>query len=190
MANLRMQVVETQKARSDLMKWKLILVATLGAAGLGVRNPPVYHLLCLIPLVCVYVDALCAHLSLRIKLIGQFVVAQQAETEDQHYERAYEEFIRESSPSHQLEFDALYWSTYFVSTLVVVSGPFLSIWRPARDLSFAYWTVLLILLCLSGLGGILATRRIRRWQNEREKVFKRMTDKWRNKRSRGEAQAT
>jgi hypothetical protein len=53
------------------MKWKLILVAAIGGARLGIgsnlppgRNPP-YQLLALIPRVCLYVDAVCIHIELR-----------------------------------------------------------------------------------------------------------------------------
>ena len=71
------------------MKWKLILVATLGAIGLGLNNTQLvvaenekivelpiqissYLILCFIPLVCVYVDSLCQHLYLRVLVIGVF----------------------------------------------------------------------------------------------------------------------
>ena len=76
MSNLRQQVIESQKSRSDFLKWKLILIAALGSAGLGLGGDnyfnKTYMILCLIPLVCVYVDALCIHLNLRIKIIGTF----------------------------------------------------------------------------------------------------------------------
>ena len=77
MSNLRQQVIESQKIRSDFLKWKLILIAALGSAGLGLGGinhfSNTYMILCLIPLVCVYVDALCIHLYLRIKIIGTFI---------------------------------------------------------------------------------------------------------------------
>jgi len=34
METLRSEIIESQKARNDLMKWKLLLVSGLGAAGL------------------------------------------------------------------------------------------------------------------------------------------------------------
>jgi hypothetical protein len=66
---LRNEVIESQKARTDLFKGKIILVAAIGAAGLGIGNTTGknYNLLCLIPLVCVYVDILCSHMNLRIR---------------------------------------------------------------------------------------------------------------------------
>ena len=64
--DFRTEIVEAQKGRTDLLKWKLILVAALGALGLGINGfskdaKPALSLdlaLCLIPLVCVYVDLL------------------------------------------------------------------------------------------------------------------------------------
>lgn len=73
---LRQEIIETQKARSELIKWKLLLVSALAAAGLGFaesgsdNNKEV--LLCCIPFVCVYVDAQYVNLSLRIMGIATF----------------------------------------------------------------------------------------------------------------------
>jgi hypothetical protein len=66
---------ESQKTRTDLLKWKIILVAAIGGAGLGLGSTAGtnYYLFCLIPLVCVYVDILCSHMNLRIMVIGRFL---------------------------------------------------------------------------------------------------------------------
>ncbi len=76
---LRHEIVELQKARIDLLKYKLLAVAALGAIGIGVGN---YHtdgmahpelVLAIIPLVCIYVDVLCFHNTIRILVIAQFL---------------------------------------------------------------------------------------------------------------------
>jgi hypothetical protein len=79
---VRDEIVPSQKARIDLFKWKIILAASLGAIALGLENaaeikgkgeaPSGAHayVLLLIPLVCLYVDLLCSHLTLRINVIG------------------------------------------------------------------------------------------------------------------------
>ena len=62
-----------------MLKWKLVLVGTLGAAGLGLagasRHTPGHPelVLCAVPFVSVYVDLLCRHLSLRILVIGRYL---------------------------------------------------------------------------------------------------------------------
>jgi len=68
------EIIESQKIRSDFMKWKIIVVAALGAAGLGLHgNCPIAPLLLLIiPFACFYIDTLCYHISLRISGIGHF----------------------------------------------------------------------------------------------------------------------
>jgi hypothetical protein len=77
MQKLRDEVLQAEQVRSDLLKWKLALVGAIGAAGLGFagsRGPGGADLvLCAVPLVCLYVDLLCHHLSLRILVIGSFL---------------------------------------------------------------------------------------------------------------------
>jgi hypothetical protein len=60
MSALREEIIEAEKARTDLLKWKLIIVSGLGAAGLGFTGqsnvPGAPFVLLLIPGVCLYVD--------------------------------------------------------------------------------------------------------------------------------------
>jgi hypothetical protein len=74
MDSLRSELIETQKVRTDLIKWKLILVSVLAATGLGfteIKSVPYAEVvLCCIPFVCAYVDLQCASLSLRISGIS------------------------------------------------------------------------------------------------------------------------
>src|SRR5436309_2289100 len=77
MEQLRQEILQAEQTRSDLLKLKLSLVGTIGALGLGFSGSrSVEHaelVLAVIPLVCVYVDLLCRHLSLRIVVIGAFL---------------------------------------------------------------------------------------------------------------------
>jgi len=76
---LRSEIIDAEKARADFQKWKLVLVAALGAAALGLgsythpQQPLLSLLLCGIPLVCGYVDLLCKHITLRIMVIGTYL---------------------------------------------------------------------------------------------------------------------
>jgi hypothetical protein len=72
---LYQEVIENEKGRLDLFKWKVVLVAGLGAAASGlVGTKPVLPVLplALIPLVCVYVDLLSLDLTLRICVISRY----------------------------------------------------------------------------------------------------------------------
>ena len=74
MSGLRDEIIEAEKARTDLLKWKLIIVSGLGGAGLGFTGqssvPGALYVLLLIPAVCLYVDLMCRHLTLRIMVVG------------------------------------------------------------------------------------------------------------------------
>ena len=81
-ASLRTEIVESQKSRIDLLKYKLVSVAALGSVGLGLGS---YHgndgnsilrqdyVLCIIPLACIYVDLLCYHNNMRILVIAKYL---------------------------------------------------------------------------------------------------------------------
>jgi len=128
--NLRAQILESQRERSDLMRWKLLIVAALGAAGLGIQKGDVLShsalLLALMPLVCVYVDALCAHLSLRIFTIGEFIHSRRVTPDTDTMDRDYEMFLRRLGPKFRFETLALHWSSLFVSIVTIAAGHFIS----------------------------------------------------------------
>jgi hypothetical protein len=71
------EIIENEKARLELFKWKIILVAGLGAAASGlVGAKPIHPVLsaALIPFVCIYVDMLAEDLTLRITVIARYLV--------------------------------------------------------------------------------------------------------------------
>lgn len=75
---LRNEIVASEKNRVDLLKYKLVAVAALGAIGLGLKSSddPLFnpqYVLCIIPFVCLYVDALCCHNTLRILVIAEYL---------------------------------------------------------------------------------------------------------------------
>ncbi len=77
---LKQELLQSQKSRDELMKWKLLLVAAIGSVGLGFSskaNPPYAELvLAIIPFVCCYVDLLCRNLSVRTKMLSRFLAAE------------------------------------------------------------------------------------------------------------------
>lgn len=136
METLRQEIVHAQTIRSDLLKWKLALVGGLGAAGLGfagsegLRNADL--VLCAIPPVCVYVDLLCRHLSLRILVIGRFLAAEGRREGTLSAFAAYEDFVQRSralpardgrgGSAFDLEDWALSWSSLVLSLAIAVYG--------------------------------------------------------------------
>lgn len=126
---LRTEVIESQKARIDLLKYKLLAIATLGSIGLGFSAYQEGNLLidsdyiiCIIPFVCIYVDLLCWHNTLRILVIGRFL---------DYRDNAYENYLsnlgkdtprKSAGYFYELEDFALHWSTLFVSVLIFFYG--------------------------------------------------------------------
>jgi hypothetical protein len=131
--SLREEVMQSQQARIDLLKYKLVAIAALGSIGLGFnafqvsnfRIEPDY-VLCIIPFVCIYVDLLCWHNNLRILVIGRFL--------DYHND-SYENYLSimgQSTPRKgagyffELEDFALHWSSIMVSLLLFLYGCYFS----------------------------------------------------------------
>ncbi|WP_028587238.1 hypothetical protein [Desulfocurvus vexinensis] len=86
---LRDEIIETQRGHLDMVKWKIVLVAALGAVGLGFQGAgtpggggraalPAHYVLCLIPFVCAYCDLMLCTLLLRMYAIGAFLHRQGA----------------------------------------------------------------------------------------------------------------
>jgi hypothetical protein len=94
MDSLRKEIVESQKMRVDLMKWKLILIAGIGGVAIGLTEklPKDFDsrlLLCLLPIANIYVDLMCRHLTLRILVIGRYLhycYLNGIEIDEGHYE--------------------------------------------------------------------------------------------------------
>lgn len=76
---VRQEILESQKIRNEFLKYKLFTVAAIASVGLGLsgaKGSPVInveYLLCLIPLVCLYIDIICYHNNCRIRAIARFL---------------------------------------------------------------------------------------------------------------------
>lgn len=132
MSSLRDEIIESEKVRSELLKWKLLIVSALGAAGLGFTKHEgaggAYLVLLLIPLVCFYVDLLCKHISLRIMVIGTFIRIDSCEGQGAN-ETAYERFVEKTTSMGEKKYNVfaleewvLRWSTIILSGLVALAG--------------------------------------------------------------------
>ena len=135
---LREEILQAQRVRSDLLKWKLVIVGALSAAGLGLAGSRATGhadlVLCAVPLVSLYVDLLAYHLSLRILVIGGYFRLEAG---------GYEEYVqsaRELSLPHRhrgdtqptgsafdLEDWAVSWSTGLLSLAVLGYGIYVAI---------------------------------------------------------------
>jgi hypothetical protein len=147
---LRAEILQAQKARSDLLKWKIALVGVIGAAGLGLAGSHIAGhpalVLCAIPPVCAYVDLLCRHLSLRMLVIGAFFRTE-PDTGDAGVIPRYEKFAAENRRAFGLEDWALMWSTVAVSVAVAAYGVGVGLSHKHHNIR------LMIVYLLAGLAG-------------------------------------
>jgi hypothetical protein len=126
--SLRTEIVESEKARIDLLKYKLVAIAALGSIGLGfgaeVKGPHLIDpafVLCIVPIACAYIDLLCWHNTLRILVIAKFLQSQPD---------PYEAFIARKVNGlpggvrrfFDLEDAALFWSTFVPSLVLLLWG--------------------------------------------------------------------
>jgi hypothetical protein len=125
----RTEIIENQKARVDLVKWKLIIVAAVFAWSLNKDASNSQQLsflaISLVPFVCLFVDSQCFHINLRTLVIGQFLRLYKPEPRDQSQ---YEMFVHELRTGHgltnifELEQGVLTISTCFLC-IGVISWP-------------------------------------------------------------------
>jgi len=151
---LRSEIVESEKARMDFLKWKLIAVAALGAIGLGFSKQDGYpliasaYVLCIIPFVCAYVDLLCYHNDIRILVIGKFL-SHTGDPYEKYVEALGDTWKQKGSEQKEkgveyffeIENFVLFYSSVFLSLLIGVLG--IIIWR---------FVILFLIVGLSGIG--------------------------------------
>jgi len=175
---LRTEIIDAAKARANFQKWKLGLVAALGAAALGVGGNGTTRiplLLCGIPLVCGYVDLLCKHITLRILVIGTYLRKLNEANEPPDKILDYEGFVekaRKRFDPYELEDRVMYRSTKVLSAAVAGYG----LVSAAQECS-SWWPSWCYLFCmcgkiwpylLSGLLGLFMSKRVRSVGQDKE----------------------
>lgn len=151
----RTEIMEQQKIKVDILKWKLFLAAGLGAAGIGLADRHAMPLLlALVPLACTYVDIICYHSDLRILVIAHFLRHQN----DDRLARDYELCCQKQRRVLDLDHLAMYWGTFVLSLFVIVSP-----WMLRASSSEAEWDAAAGPLAIVGCLGLLASAEIRRY---------------------------
>jgi hypothetical protein len=153
---LREEIMACQQARADFLRWKLILVAGAGAAGIGMLQAeidPAPVLLALIPPICAYVDAVCLHNDSRIMMIALFMRESPLVSEAA---RAYETLCQDNRDRFYSEWAVLFLSSAGLSLLVLGIGLLAGYW-PAKVAALKVAHPVEQVLMTSGLLGLLAT---------------------------------
>jgi hypothetical protein len=144
---LRTEIIESEKTQADFLKWKLISVAGVASVALGISaaagalGGTLMYLLCLVPLICLYVDLISLHLMIRIITIGLYL---------RFSGNRYEEFtfdVRGRSTTDPFVFEAfaLHGSSAVFNVILIVLGFVLGGPGAPPQLQAAY-------LCAGGLG--------------------------------------
>jgi hypothetical protein len=137
---LRHEIVESQKSLADLAKWKLIAVAAVASVSFPGKDAlpgggnGAALLICLVPLICAYVDLSSIHIILRIVLIGIYL---------KHCDNPYELYVfelrdRSSANPFRFETGALYGSSIAMNLLILLAGALL-LYFPVTNWSYAAW---------------------------------------------------
>ena len=139
---LREEIIESEKMQSDILKWKLIAVAAIASVslGFGIEGIPAdpaksnsygsRWLLCLIPLMCAYVDLISVHYMLRIITIGAYLKS----TGDPYETLMFS--LRDQSGKNPFVFEsrALQGSSIIFNFILVVVGFIMLAWSNSWDL--------------------------------------------------------
>ncbi len=166
---LRNEIIEAQKERTDLLKWKLIVVAGLAGIGFGffsgatgtyaenLQGNETSHLaLSIIPLACLYVDLLCYNLQVRMMIIGLFMQtyrSRNGRTDGEDYCK-YEEFCDKNRMAFKLEDWAIEHSTRTISGLIMLSAIPIIQQHNVSPKAWGNAGVYAAIILLSGLSGI------------------------------------
>ena len=145
--HLATEVTESQKVRSDLLKWKIIAIAFISLVGLGISSDYTKSemALCIIPFVMAYIDALCIHLNLRIFSISKWHTTEKAkELENSHefmYMQEYENFIGYAykAGAFSLEKWTIFYSSLFINVALIIF-PFIDMANNSSSLTYALVT--------------------------------------------------
>jgi hypothetical protein len=175
----RNEIIEAEKGRMDLLKWKVLLIAGIGAVGLGFSSSekeviPVisrHLLLCIIPLVCVYVDSLCQHLQIRILVISEFFQHYQDQSKDKEMMsfQEYEEFCNKVRPVFYLEDWTQQWATFACSFIILLVSLKL-LWTGAWIESIAFFVSGALGIGLTIRLNLLQERKIEKTKNLAQKI--------------------
>jgi len=122
-ASLRHEIVESQKSQTDFLKWKLIAVAAVASAAFGfpregTTTSEAQLLLCLVPLICAYVDLISLHLMARIITIGVYLKL----SGDQYEQLVFDTRVRSASNPFVFEAVALHGSSFVFNAILLGLG--------------------------------------------------------------------
>jgi len=121
---LRDEIIESQKTVADFVKWKLISVAAVAAVALGFRSTTptpdsAKLLMCLVPLICIYIDLNSMHIMMRVLTIGIYLKTSCNPYE--HFVFQLRDELKRTNP-FTFELMALYGSSLLINFIILLLG--------------------------------------------------------------------
>ena len=123
--SLRTEIIESQKAQADYLKWKLISVGAIGGLTLAPNSETAQAgtiaqrlLVCLVPLLCSYVDLISIHLMIRIIAIGAYL----RERGDKYETYTFTLRERSGKSPYIFEATALHGSSLVFDAIIIIVG--------------------------------------------------------------------
>lgn len=169
---LKTEIVEAEKARTHLLKWKLIVVAGLAGAGFGLFDSAtgaggneISHLaLCIIPFACLYIDLLCYNLQVRMLVISLFIQNYKPGNGASEIEAycMYEKFCDSIRSTFKLEDWAMEYSTRVISGLITLSSMLILLTHRNAPNSWTIPGISSLFILTSGLIGIALSMLIKK----------------------------
>jgi hypothetical protein len=165
---LRKEIMTFQKAKADMLRWKLLAIGGVAAAPLGLLGPSQVGdrwivFLGVAPFVAAYCDALARTYDLRIALIAKFFKSHRSSVVSE-----YEKFL-DSAPVARMNWWHLtraaggVWSS--VVTCLLVSGMGVWIIGSTRNAG--------LVILAAGLVGVLVVYLVERWYRaKRDEIYR------------------
>jgi len=157
---LKQEINQTLESEHDFAKWKLIVVAALGAAalGLGKEEKPQLWLLLFIPFVCAYIDLHLSQYQARILVLAQFIRGYRPSAGEkaidtilQNYEKYCEEL--RSRKSHFFDLGQFAnRNASFVLSILAPAAASAVFWKSLSGMNRALWLGIVTWLALWLLG--------------------------------------
>ena len=156
---LREEIVESEKTQADFLKWKFILIAAVGSVSLGFTSGSNYSsegaqiLLCVVPLLCAYVDLISLHIMGRIITVGKYLVCIGNE---------YERFVfavrgRTGTSPYAFEAIALHGSSFVLNAVLLSLGFVLPETGTGTTAPFGWYPKVLEAYKITGAAGLGVT---------------------------------
>jgi hypothetical protein len=179
---LKQEINQTIESEHDFAKWKLIVVAALGGAALGLNKTDLAQpwLILFIPFACAYIDLHLSQYQARMLVLAHFIrcyrFGSAAQDKDETLPR-YEDYCNRLRKSKRHIFDLGQLASLIASLGLSISAPGLAFavsWKTPQTFNFhpwewGVWFAGIVTICVVWIGN---DRRQKHLKVESQKILK------------------